>query len=180
VFLAARRWPIRQPWIGLRIALYALGGVMVAILHPLLLQRVTNPQSPFLTLVYPGGVVVALAIVVVLVAIGHRRQLADWLRTRELADAMLGAEVRSARARAERLHEVSPVLLRALERIAEVVQLEPRRTEELLARLADYLRAAIECSDELGVTPERERVLSYCVARVEESGGFVLQPHASA
>ena len=180
VFVATSRWPIRRPWIAGRIGLYALGAVILAVVHPLLLQRVTNPESPFWTLAYPGGVVVAFAIVVVLVAIGHRRQLADWLRTRELADAMLGAEVRSARARAERLHGVSPPLVRALERIAEIVQLEPRRTEELLARVADYLRVAIESSDELGVTPERERVLSYCVARVEESGGFVLQPHASA
>jgi LytS/YehU family sensor histidine kinase len=113
-------------------------------------------------------------IVGVLVAIGHRRQLAEWLQARTRDTAALGTQLRRARERAARLRSIPPTLLQALDRVAAIVRTEPHRTEHLLARLADYLRVAIECSDDEGVTPERERALGRCLAELEESGGFAL------
>ena len=180
VFAGARRLPIRRPWLAPRIVAYLAAGVLIAFVHVTLLQRIVNPRGPMWSPVYQGTLLVDLVIAGVLVAIGHRRQLAAWLRDREEASAALGAEVREARTRAARLQSISPLLLQALEHIAAVARSEPARTEQLLARLADYLRVAIECSDERGVTPEREHALSYCLAQLEERGGFVLQPNGSA
>jgi len=114
----------------------------------------------------------------VLVAVAHHRRLLTWLRDRERAEAALSAELRAARARAARLQTIPPVVLRALDRVIVVVGADPspRRTEQLLARLADYLRVAIECSDERGVTNEREQSLARCLARLERVAGTPLQP----
>ena len=180
VFLLTRNVPLRRPWLAARIAGYAGGAVVLAFAHALLLQRVVNPSGPIWSPVYQSTLIVDLVIVGVLVVLAHRRELATWLHARERTAAALSLEVRQARARAIRLQSIPPFLLAALERIADVVRTDPVRSEQLLTRLADYLRVAIECSDERGVTPEREAALSYCLARFEERQGSVLQPHRSA
>ena len=45
-------------------------------------------------------------------------------------------------------------------------------TERQLTRLADYLRLALECTDEKGMTPDRERALESAVAALRESGAY--------
>ena len=71
--------------------------------------------------------------------------------------------------RAARLQTIPPVVLSALERVITAVSdaPSPRHTEQLLARLADYLRVAIECSDEHGVTAPREQSLARSLAQLE-------------
>jgi hypothetical protein len=113
--------------------------------------------------------VLNVLVITVLVGIGHRRQLAQWMRERESAAALLSDELRSARERAARLQEIPPVVLGALERVIALVAAapSPRRTEQLLARLGDYLRVAIECSDEQGITTSREQSLARSLAQFE-------------
>ena len=45
-------------------------------------------------------------------------------------------------------------------------------TERQLTRLADYLRLALESTDEKGMTPDRERALESAVAALRESGAY--------
>jgi hypothetical protein len=46
----------------------------------------------------------------------------------------------------------------------------PRLTERQLARLGDYLRAALETTDDAGATPERRRRLDHATAELRASG----------
>ena len=49
-----------------------------------------------------------------------------------------------------------------------------------LMRLADYLRIALECTDERGMTPERERLLEAAVAALRDSGAYPIDLTLSA
>jgi hypothetical protein len=51
---------------------------------------------------------------------------------------------------------------------------DPAQTERQLMRLADYLRLALECTDERGVTPERERALDAAVDELQSIGAYTL------
>jgi hypothetical protein len=115
----------------------------------------------------------------VLVGIGHRRQLGEWMREREHAAAMLSAELRAARRRTARMQEIPPVVLSALDRVIAAVADEPspQRTEQLLSRLADYLRVAIECSDEEGITASREQSLARSLAQFERAARLAPANH---
>jgi hypothetical protein len=53
------------------------------------------------------------------------------------------------------------------------VRLDPAVTERQLTRLADYLRVALECADQLGVTQDRRRRLDGAAAALRESGAYV-------
>ena len=95
----------------------------------------------------------------VLVAIGHRGVLpsgCERAKPRRCARAPSSPRRRHARAK---LQAIPPVLLQSLDGIAETVRRDPQLTERQLTRLADYLRLALECTDERGMTPERERAL---------------------
>jgi hypothetical protein len=66
------------------------------------------------------------------------------------------------------------VLLQSLDGIALTVRRDPSLSERQLMRLGDYLRLALECTDERGVTPERERALDTAVAALRDSGAYTL------
>src|SRR5262249_11235653 len=117
---------------------------------------------------------VDVVIFAVLVAIGHRGVFLEWLRAREAASALLTAELTEAQARAAKLQSIPPVLLHSLDGIANTVRRDPSLTERQLTRLADSLRLALECTDERGVTPERERALDTAVAALRDSGAHPL------
>ena len=59
----------------------------------------------------------------------------------------------------QKVRGIPPVLLNCLESIAKTVARDPAATEKQLTRLADYLRIALQCTDERGVTPAREETL---------------------
>ena len=126
------------------------------------------------------GLLVVLLIFCVLVAIGHRGVLVEWLRAREIAAAALTTELVAAQARAAKLQSIPPVLLRSLNGIAETARRDPAKTERQLTRLADYLRIALECTDERGMTPDRERLLETAVAALRDSGAYSLDLTLSA
>ena len=71
------------------------------------------------------------------------------------------------------MQAIPPVVLSALDRVIVAVNAapSPRRTEQLLARLGDYLRVAIEYSDEHGVTGAREQSLTRSLAHLEQLAG---------
>ena len=72
------------------------------------------------------------------------------------------------------------MLLQSLSGIADTVRRDPDLTEKQLARLADYLRLALECTDARGITPERERALEAAVATLRETGAYTLTLTGSA
>jgi len=149
-------------------------------LHVFVWQRLTAPQTPMLSPAFTSTFVVDFVLFFVLVAIGHRGVLMEWLRSREAAAAELHIEVTDARQRAAKLQSVPPILLRSLDGIAETVRGDAALTERQLMRLADYLRVALECSDERGVTPERELALDAAVAALSQTGAFSLDLTLSA
>jgi hypothetical protein len=137
------------------------------------LSRLFTPKAPVWSVANTNTFVLNFLILVVLVCIGHRRQLIGWMRERERTASMLSAELRTARQRATRMQAIPPVVLSALDRVIDAVSAapSPRRTEQLLARLGDYLRVAIECSDEHGVTGAREQSLTRSLAHLEQVAG---------
>jgi hypothetical protein len=102
------------------------------------------------------------------------------MRERALSAAALSSELEAARLRAARLQEIPPAVLKALDRVIEAVSARPapspRRTEQLLARLGDYLRVAIECSDEEGITASREQSLARSLAHFERAAAVSTTP----
>lgn len=169
VFAVTSRFPLRREHLARRVAVYGPGMVAIALVHAAVLERLLTTRISFWSPLNTNTFILNFLIVAVLVGFGHRRQLSEWRRERENAARKLSAELRAARARAARLQEIPPVVLAALERAIEAVGTvpSPRRTEQLLARLGDYLRVAIECSDEHGITPSREQSLVRSLAQFE-------------
>ncbi|HEY2379310.1 MAG TPA: histidine kinase [Gemmatimonadaceae bacterium] len=172
-FAATARFPLTRARLALRLPLYLLGTAAIAIVHAAVLIRVFTPKLALWSSANANTFVLNVLIVAVLECIGHRRQLIEWMRERERAAAALSAELRTARQRATRMQAIPPVVLRALDRVIDAVNAEPspRRTEQLTTRLGDYLRVAIECSDEGDVTAEREQSLARSLAHLERLAG---------
>jgi two-component system, LytTR family, sensor kinase len=172
VIAGAKRFPIRPHRLALRVAGFLFAGVLTTTLQVALLQRFTNRVGPLLAPEWQLTLIVGFVIFLVLAAIGHRGVLVQWLRARESASMDLTAAVAAAQARAAKLQSIPPVLLRSLDGIAATVAHDPARTETQLARLADYLRLALESTDERGMTADRERALDAAVAALRDSGAF--------
>ena len=68
------------------------------------------------------------------------------------------------------LQTVPSALLTAVDRIAENIGRDEEVTERQLARLGDYLRAALDTTSDDGTTPERRRRLDNAAAELRASG----------
>ena len=163
-----------------RATAYLVGMAIVAVGHQALVSRTFTPRLPLWSAANTNIFVLNFLVLAVLVALGHRRQLTEWMRERALTAAALSSELQAARLRAARLQEIPPVVLEALNRVIEAVSARPapppRRTEQLLARLGDYLRVAIECSDDEGITPSREQSLARSLAQFERAAAMSSTP----
>jgi sensor histidine kinase YesM len=172
VLHVAARFPLRRTHLAVRALAYLGLAVIVTLVHVFAWQRLTAPQIPMLSPAFAPTFGVDFVLFFVLVAVGHRGVLLEWLRTREAATAALHAELAEAQQRAAKLQSVPPILLQSLDGIAETVRRDPALTERQLTRLADYLRLALECSDDRGITPEREAALESAVAALRQTGVF--------
>jgi hypothetical protein len=172
VLRIAQRFPLRRPHLAARAAAYLGLAGTATLLHVFMWQRLTAPQTPVLSPAFTTTIVVDFVLFFVVVAVGHRGVLLEWLRAREATTAALHAELADAQQRAAKLQSVPPILLQSLDGIAETVRRDPALTERQLTRLADYLRVALECSDDRGITPEREVALEAAVAALRQTGAF--------
>jgi sensor histidine kinase YesM len=172
VLFIAARFPLRGSHVVARLLAYAGLAPTVTLLHVFTWQRLTSPQTPILSAAFTSTFAVDFVVFCLLVAVGHRGLLIEWLRTREAAAASLRVELTDAQQRAAKLQSVPPILMRSLDGIAESARRDPALTERQLTRLADYLRIALECSDDRGVTPERELALADAVAALGRTGAF--------
>jgi len=164
--------PLRRAGIAWRILAYLAFATVTVIVHNLIWQRIIAPTTPLFSSAYQMSFVVGFLIICVLFAAGHREQLFAWLRERESDTEALRAELSAARARALKVQEIPPILLRSLDGIADGIGRDPSLTERQLTRLADYLRLALECTDERGITPERERALHAAVVELQSIGAY--------
>jgi hypothetical protein len=151
---------------------YVVFGVCVVLTHNFAWLYVVAPGTTLFDAQYEMTMVVGAFIVSVLYVAGHREMLTAWLRARETDTEALRAELNAARRRAMAVQGIPPVLLRALDGIADTMGKDPTLTERQLMRLADYLRLALECTDERGVTPERERALHAAVDELQSIGAY--------
>jgi two-component system, LytTR family, sensor kinase len=170
----ARRLPIRRDDLARPALVYLVASALAPLVHVALLPVLTQPDLGLASPTWHMTFVVDFIIFAILVAIGHRRVLRDWLRTREAATTALTAELAAAQARATKLQGIPQVLLQSLDGITETVRRDPALTERQLTRLADYLRLALESTDERGMTPEREHALASAVAALRDSGAYPL------
>jgi len=173
VLRGVRRFPVRRPRAWLRVLALAAAGFVVTIVHVELLRLVTRQTAPLWSSTFLTNLIVDLWIFAVLVVIAHRGVLAEWLREREAGTSALEHELALANDRSTELRRIPPILLQSLDGIAVTVRLDPALTERQLARLADYLRVALECADAQGVTHERRRRLDAAANALRESGAYV-------
>jgi signal transduction histidine kinase len=176
----ANRYPLRRKGLFARVIAYVVAGGVTTFVHAAAWQRIASPEVPLLSRAWQMTFIVDFAIYCVLVAVGHRRVLSAWLRSREEAAAALSVELAAAQSRAMKLQAIPPVLLQSLDGIARSVRRDPQLTERQLTRLGDYLRLALECTDERGITPEREHALDSAVAALRDSGAYSLNLTLSA
>jgi signal transduction histidine kinase len=130
-----------------------------AVVHVTVLRRLTGDPVPLFGEAWQSTLVVDFVIFFVLTSLGHRILLLNWLHERETAATALTAELAAAEAQANQVRGIPAVLLNCLDSIAKTVARDPVATEKQLTRLADYLRIALQCTDERGVTPAREETL---------------------
>jgi sensor histidine kinase YesM len=182
VLYAAKRFPINRDRAAWRLPAYVAASFGTAVVHVWLLQVLTGRSGAgtLFALAWQMNYMVDVVIFLVLATIGHRRVLLGWLHAREAASAALTTELAVAQARAAKLQAIPPVLLHSLDGIADTARRDPALTERQLTRLADYLRLALECSDDLGMTPDRERALDFAVAALRESGAYSMDLTLSA
>jgi two-component system LytT family sensor kinase len=166
--------PLRRAGIVWRVVAYAAFATIAVVVHNLVWQRIISPATPLFSSAYEMSLVVGFLIVCLLFAAGHREQLFAWLRERENDTELLRAELSAARSRAMKVQEIPPILLRSLDGIADAVGRDPSLTERQLTRLADYVRLALECTDERGITPDRERALHSAVVELQTIGAYSL------
>lgn len=167
-----RAIPLKRDGIVWRTLAYLAFALVTVLVHNLFWQRITSPDVPLFSSVYEMSLIVGFLIVCVLFTAGHREQLFAWLRARENDTEVLRTELAAARTRALKVQEIPPILLRSLDGIADGIGRDPSLTERQLTRLADYLRLALECTDERGITPERERALHAAVVDLQTIGAY--------
>jgi two-component system LytT family sensor kinase len=175
VLRGVRRFPVRRPRAVLRVVALAAAGLVVTVVHIELLRLVTRQSAPLWSSTFLSNLIVDLGIFGVLVVIAHHAVLAEWLREREADTSALEHELALANDRSAELRRIPPILLQSLDGIAATVRHDPATTERQLARLADYLRVALECADPQGVTHERRRRLDAAAAALRESGAYALE-----
>jgi sensor histidine kinase YesM len=171
--LAAGLWALMTPsvlglsravttrWrrLEVRTLILVLAGICAAFAHVIALQRLSKSTVPLFSETWQSLLVIDFVIFFVLTSLGHRLLLVNWLHERETAATTLAAELAAAEAQARQVRGIPPVLLNCLESIAKTVTRDPAATEKQLTRLGDYLRIALQCTDERGVTPAREEAL---------------------
>jgi len=170
VFFAAKVFPLRQTWLAARAVVYVILAALVSVMHAGIWQQISHPEMSLLSSQFQSTFVVGFLIFFAIAAVGHRRALGEWLRRREAAATALRIELANAQLRAAKLQAIPPVLLRSLDGIAETVRRDASLTERQLTRLADYLRVALECSDDRGITPERELALEAALVALRKTG----------
>jgi two-component system, LytTR family, sensor kinase len=172
VLRGVRRFPVRRPRAWLRVLALAAAGFVVTVVHIELLRLLTRQSAPLWSSTFLSNLIVDLGIFGVLVVIAHRAVLAEWLREREADTSALEHELALASDRSAELRRIPPILLQSLDGIAAKVRHDPAATERQLARLADYLRVALECADPQGVTHDRRRRLDAAAVALRDSGAY--------
>ncbi len=156
--------------VGARIAAHGGLAIVVTIAHVDLLRRLTAQSAPLFSSTFRTNFVVDLAVYLVLVSIVSRNALETWVRARDESAEDLARQLSTLEARASSLQMVPSALLQAIDRIAEGVGHDAALTERQLARLGDYLRAALETTDDDGTNPSRRRRLESAAAELRASG----------
>ena len=182
VLSAAKRYPVNRDSVAWRLPAYVIASFGTAVVHVWLLQVLTgrSGEGQLFAPAWQMNYMVDAVIFLALAAIGHRQVLLGWLHAREVASAALTTELAAAQVRAAKLQGIPPVLLHSLDGIAETARRDPALTERQLTRLADYLRLALEYSDDQGMTPDRERALESAVVALRESGAYSMDLTLSA
>lgn len=155
----SRAVSMRWRSMGIRALILIPAAFCGAIVHVSALRGLQRSTYPLFSEAWQSLLVVDVVIFFVLTILGHRILLLNWLQERETAAATLTAELVAAEAQANQVRGIPAVLLNCLESIAKTVARDPAATEKQLTRLADYLRIALQCTDERGVTPAREATL---------------------
>lgn len=180
VLALGRWWPLRRDWLPVRVMTYIAIGAFLSFLQVFCVQRLALPGTPLASSAWEMSYLVNFILFCVMAAISHQHLLRMWLATREADAHALTERLATAQERANKLRAIPPVLLQSLSGIADTVRRDPDLTEKQLARLADYLRLALECTDARGVTPEREHALEAAVATLRETGAYTLTLNRSA
>ena len=175
-----RVFPLRRGQLVVRGVVYVVVGGITTVAQAAIWRLLAALPMPLSSPTFQMTFIVGFLIFCAIVAVGHRQRLIDWIRSREAVAADLRRQLDEAQERAAKLQSIPPVLLRALDGIAQTARHDPSLTERQLTVLADYLRIALECTDARGVTPEREHALEQSVAALRQTGAYPLDLTLSA
>jgi hypothetical protein len=173
LFAIIERRPIAGAQRWFRGALYLVGCIPLVAVHVTLTWFVGPGAQPLISPAEGDTFIGDFLLYWVIVAIGHRRYLVQWLRERELATRQLRSALAKAQSRAALLQANPDVVLTTLERLAAIVSTDAAQAERVLARLGDYLRLALDDHLERGLAGDRARELASVLGALERETGAI-------
>jgi hypothetical protein len=156
--LSALLWALATPgvlWLGRAvrvrqghwrgtIAVHVVASVLLGAAQIALVRRVTGPRPSVFGDATANQLVVDVMLYAAIVAWAHAREFGDWYRERALAAARLQHEIEQTRLQSVALDVRPHLIVRLLDRMADVVAIDAARGERMAERMADLLRRLLD------------------------------------
>jgi hypothetical protein len=165
VFWLARAVPLDPRRLTPAILIHTFAAILLGALHIALTFSVGVEDRPLLTAGNVNPFTLNLYIYCALLAWMHARDFSTWYHARATAAAQAEAVIARSRVEATALGLHAPFLLRVFEFAADLAMVDAERTELVVERLADLLRAMLVTAAD-GARSVREELvlLGYCLA----------------
>jgi two-component system sensor histidine kinase AlgZ len=165
VLWLARTVPLHRGHLAPSILIHAFAASCLGALHIAVTFSIGVDDGPLLTAWNVNVFTLDLYIYCAFLAWTHARDFAAWYHARALAAAQAEAVIARSRVEATALGLHAPFLLRVFEFAADLAMVDGERTERVVERLADLLRAMLYTAAD-GARSVREELvlLRYCLA----------------
>jgi two-component system LytT family sensor kinase len=165
VLWLARAVPLHRGRVAPAVLIHAFAAAMLSALHVVIIYSIGVFDMPILTGPHVNVFTLNLYIYCALLAWTHARGFSAWYHARAISAAQTEVVIARSRVEATALGLHAPFLLRVFDFAADLAMVDAERTEHVVERLADLLRAMLVTGAE-GARSVREELmlLRYCLA----------------
>jgi LytS/YehU family sensor histidine kinase len=171
VIYLARRFPLESGKLRLTLPLHLFASAAISILH-LAGSRllVGGEQPPLFAGIFMDAIYWNMVAYGIIVGITQRASIEEWIRERDVAAALMRAELTTARLSSVMLELRPDFLLQTLATLRTLVGINPRLAESLLTSFADFLRMTLESLGKQQMPVSHELALLSNYARLHRAG----------